>query len=256
MKPSSLRARLEDGGAVYGLLSPDTDGGLVETVGLLGFDLFILDTEHGTGGPRDAEGFVRACALSGMAPLVRPRGPDPKLILQYLDAGMQGIMLPGVRSAEDVRDLVRAVKYPPEGLRGIAPVRANRWLLAGETQAAWVARANRETLVLPQVETVEALERLPEIVKVPGVDGVIIGPRDLSMAMGHPDGPGHPEVDAAIERITSTVRQAGLLVGTVASTGERARALVEKGHRIILHSVGALLKTGAEAFFRAATGQA
>ncbi|HUM03702.1 MAG TPA: aldolase/citrate lyase family protein [Thermoanaerobaculia bacterium] len=256
MKRPSLRERLQDGGPLYGLLSPDTDGALVETVGLLGFDLFILDTEHGPGGPREAEGFVRACELVGMAPLVRPRGLDAKLILQYLDAGMQGIMLPGVRSAEDVRQLVRAVKYPPEGLRGIAPVRANRWLLAGESQAAWVARANAETLVLPQVETVEALSGLPEIVKVPGVDGVIIGPRDLSMAMGFHDGPGHPEVEGAIDRITRTALAAGLLVGTVAATGERARALVAQGHRIVLHSVGALLKTGAEAFFAAATGQA
>lgn len=255
MKRPSLRSRLRDGETLYGLLSPDTDGALVETVGLLGFDLFILDTEHGTGGPREAEAFVRACELTGMAPLVRPRGLDPKLILQYLDAGMQGIMLPGVRSAEDVRELVRAVKYPPEGLRGIAPVRANRWFLAGETQAAWVARANAETLVLPQIETNEAVERLGEILKVPGLDGVIIGPRDLSMAMGFPDGPGHPEVEEAIDRITRAALGARVAAGTVAPTGDRAKALAEKGHRILLHSVGALLKTGAEAFFRAATGR-
>jgi 4-hydroxy-2-oxoheptanedioate aldolase len=254
MKRSSLRDRLGDGNPLFGLLSPDTDGNLVETAGLLGFDFYILDTEHGTGGTRDAEGFVRACEVAGMAPLVRPRGPDPKLILQYLDAGMQGVMLPGVRTTEDVRRLVAAVKYPPEGLRGIAPVRANRWFLAGEAQAAWVVRANAETLVLPQIETVEAMESLPEIVRVPGLDGVIIGPRDLSMAMGYPDGPGHPEVEAAIDRITKTVLDARLVVGTVASTGERARALVAKGHRLILHSVGALLRTGAGAFFRAAKG--
>jgi len=254
MKRSALRDRLGEGGPLYGLLSPDTDGNLVETSGRLGFDFYILDTEHGTAGPREAEGFVRACEIAGMAALVRPRGPDPKLILQYLDAGMQGMMLPGVRTVDDVRQLVAAVKYPPEGLRGIAPVRANRWLLGGETQAAWVARANAGTLVLPQVETLEAMECLPESVRVPGIDGVIIGPRDLSMAMGFPDGPGHSEVEAAIDRITKTVLNAGLLVGTVASTGERAKALVAKGHRLILHSVSALLRTGAEAFFRTARG--
>lgn len=254
MKRSSLRDRLGEGGPLYGLLSPDTDGNLVETVGHLGFDFYILDTEHGTAGPREAEEFVRACEIAGMAPLVRPRGPDPKLILQYLDAGLQGVMLPGVRTADDVRRLVAAVKYPPEGLRGIAPVRANRWFLRDETQAAWVARANAETLVLPQIETVEAMESLSEITRVPGIDGVIIGPRDLSMAMGYPDGPGRPEVEASIDRITKSVLDAGLLVGTVASTGERAKALVAKGHRLILHSVGALLRTGAEVFFRGAKG--
>jgi 4-hydroxy-2-oxoheptanedioate aldolase len=163
-------------------------------------------------------------------------------------------MLPGVRTAEDVRRLVAAVKYPPEGQRGIAPVRANRWFLAGETQAAWVRRANAETFVLPQIETVEAMEELSGIVRVPGLDGFIIGPRDLSMAMGYPEDPDRPEVERAIDLITRSALQAGLLVGTVASTGERARALVAKGHRLILHSVGALLRSGAEAFFRAARG--
>lgn len=254
MTRATLRSRIQAGGPLFGVLSPDTDGGLIETVGLLGFDVFILDTEHGTAGPREAEGFVRACELAGLAPLVRPRGPDPKLILQYLDAGLQGVMLPGVRTAEDVRQLVAAVKYPPEGQRGIAPVRANRWFLAGETQATWVRRANAETYVLPQIETVEAMACLPEIVRVPGLDGVIIGPRDLSMAMGYPEGPDRSEVEGAIDRITRTALDAGLLVGTVASTGERAKALVAQGHRLILHSIGALLKNGAEAFFRAARG--
>lgn len=254
MTRPSLRQRLADGSAVFGLLSPDTDGSLVEMVGLLGFDLFILDTEHGSAGPREAESFARACEVVGMAPLVRPRGLDPKLILQYLDVGMQGVMLPGVRTVDEVRQLVAAMKYPPQGLRGINGVRANRWFLAGEAQDAWVLRANAETLVLPQIETVEAMERVSEIVKVSGVDGVIIGPRDLSMAMGFRDGPGHPEVEEAIDRITRTALAAGLLVGTVASTGERAKTLVGKGHKIVLHSVGALLRTGAEEFFRAAQG--
>jgi 4-hydroxy-2-oxoheptanedioate aldolase len=254
MTRPSLRQRLADGSAVFGLLSPDTDGSLVEMVGLLGFDFFILDTEHGPAGPCQAEAFVRACEIVGMAPLVRPRGLDPKLILQYLDAGMQGIMLPGVRTVDEVRQLVAAMKYPPVGLRGINAVRANRWFLAGEAQDAWIPRANAETLVLPQIETVEAMERATEILKVPGVDGVIIGPRDLSLAMGYSDGPGHPEVEDAIDRITRAALSAGRLVGTVAPTGERAKALVGKGHRILLHSVGALLKTGAEAFFQAAQG--
>ncbi len=252
MPDNRISTRLKAGESVFGLLSPDTEAGLIETVGLLGFGLYILDTEHGTAGPREAEAVVRACEAVGMAVMVRPRGLDAKLILQYLDAGMEGIMLPGVRSVDDVRQLVAALKYPPKGLRGIAPVRANRWLLGGETQAEWVGRANATTLVLPQIETLEAMERLGELVRVSGVDGFIIGPRDLALAMGFSDGPSHPEVEAAIERITKTVLDAGLLIGTVASTGERAKELVAKGHRILLHSVSALLKTGAEAFFRAA----
>lgn len=249
--PMSLKARLKAGEAVHGLLSPNVEATTLETLGLVGFSLYILDTEHGPAGPREAEDVARACEIAGLSFLVRPPGHDPKIILKYLDAGAIGIMLPGVRETDDARRLVEAMKYPPKGLRGIAAVRANRWTLGSEKIEDYVARVNEETLVLPQIETLEAVAKLPEIVKVPGVDGFIIGPRDLSMAMGYPSGPARPEVEAVLDRITKTVLDAGLLIGTVAPTGARAKELIAKGHRILLHSVTALLKNGAAAYFGA-----
>ena len=249
--PKSLKARLKAGEAVHGLLSPNVEASTLETLGLLGFSVYLLDTEHGTAGPREAEDAARVCEVAGMTLLVRPRGLDPKLILQYLDAGAMGIMLPGVREVDDVRRLVEAVKYPPKGLRGIAPVRANRFTLGPEKIEDYAERVNDETLVLPQIETLEAFAALDDLVRVPGVDGFIIGPRDLAMAMGYPGGPARPEVEAAVDRITKTVLDAGLLVGTTAQTGARAKELMGKGHRILLHNVTALLKNGAAAYFGA-----
>jgi len=254
MAKSVLKERLLSGEVVHGLLSPNIEPDLVETLGLLGFDFYILDTEHGTAGPPEAAAIVRACEGAGLAPLVRPRGLDAKLILQFLDAGMTGIMLPGVRNADDVKRLVEAVKYPPAGLRGLAAMRANGFLLGAEKQEAWVARANRETLVLPQIETKEALERVEELASVPGLDGFIVGPRDLALALGFPDGPGHPEIESAIDRVVAAAKRHGLVVGTVAATGTRAKDLASRGLTIMLHSVTGLLKTGAEAYFRAARG--
>src|ERR1035437_2513320 len=251
MAKGILKDRLLSGEVVHGLLSPNIEPDLVETLGRLGFDLYILDTEHGTAGPIEATAVGRACEGGGLGPL---RGLDAKLILQFLDAGMTGVMLPGVRSEGDVRRLVEAVKYPPVGLRGIAPVRANGFLLGAEKQQDWIARANRETLVLPQIETREALERVEELAAVPGIDGFIVGPRDLALALGFPDGPGHPEVEAAIDRIAAVAKKRWLVVGTVAPTGARAKDLAARGLSIILHSVTALLKTGAEAYFRTARG--
>jgi 4-hydroxy-2-oxoheptanedioate aldolase len=248
----SLKARLKVGEAVHGLLSPNVEATTLETLGLVGFSLYILDTEHGPAGPREAEDAARVCEIAGMSLLVRPRSLDPKLILQYLDAGAMGIMLPGLREVDEARRLVEAVKYPPKGLRGIAAVRANRWTLGPEKIEDTVTRMNEETLVLPQIETLEAVAKLPELVKVPGLDGFIIGPRDLAMAMGYPGGPARPEVEAAIDRITKTVLDAGLFIGTVAATGARAKELMAKGHRILLHNVTALLKTGAATYFGAA----
>jgi len=254
MAKSVLKGRLVSGEVVHGVLSPNIEPDLVETLGLLGFDLYILDAEHGAAGPPEARAVVRACEGAGLAPLVRPRSLDAKLILQYLDAGMTGIMLPGARSADDVKRLVEAVKYPPEGLRGLAAMRANGFLLGAEKQEAWVARSNRETIVLPQIETIEALERVEEISAVPGIDGFIVGPRDLALAMGFPDGPGHPEIESAIDRVVAAAKRHGLVVGTVAATGTRAKDLASRGLSIMLHSVTALLKTGAEAYFKAAKG--
>ncbi|MDL2717006.1 MAG: aldolase/citrate lyase family protein [Acidobacteriota bacterium] len=249
-----LKDRLRAGEVVHGLLSPNVEPDLVETLGLLGFDLYILDTEHGTGSAIEAAAVVRACEGAGLAPLVRPRSLDAKLILQFLDAGMTGIMLPGVRTEEDVRRLVGAVKYPPDGLRGLAAMRANGFLLGKEKQEDWILRANRETLVLPQIETKEALESVEQLAAVPGIDGFIVGPRDLALALGFSDGPGHPEVEAAIDRVVTASKKHKLVVGTVAQTGARAKDLAARGLTIILHSVTALLKTGAETYFRAARG--
>ena len=249
-----LKERLLAGEVVHGVLSPNIEPDLVETLGILGFDLYILDAEHGAAGPPEAAGVVRACEGAGLAPLVRPRSLDAKLILQYLDAGMTGIMLPGVKTPDDVKRLVEAVKYPPDGLRGLAAMRANGFLLGAEKQEAWVARANRETLVLPQIETKEALERVEELSSVPGLDGFIVGPRDLALAMGFPDGPGHPEIESAIDRVSTVAKRHGRVVGTVAPTGARAKDLAARGLTILLHSVTALLKTGAEAYFKAARG--
>jgi 4-hydroxy-2-oxoheptanedioate aldolase len=250
--PNSLKARLKAGETLHGLLSPNVEATTLETLGLVGFSHYILDAEHGPAGPPEAADAARACEIAGMTLLVRPRSLDPKLINQYLDAGAMGVMLPGVREADDVKRLVEAMKYPPQGLRGIAAVRANRWTLGPEKIEDYVARSNAETLVLPQIETLEAVAQLAELVKVPGVDGFIIGPRDLSMAMGYPSGPARPEVEAVVDRITKTVLDAGLFIGTVAATGARAKELIAKGHRILLHSVMALLKNGASAYFTAA----
>ena len=141
----SLKSRLAAGEAVHGLLSPNVEATTLETLGLVGFSHYILDAEHGPAGPPEAADAARACEIAGMTLLVSPRGLDPKLILQYLDAGAMGIMLPGVRETDDVRRLVEAMKYPPKGLRGIAAVRANRWTLGPEKIEDYVdARERRD----------------------------------------------------------------------------------------------------------------
>jgi 4-hydroxy-2-oxoheptanedioate aldolase len=252
MKENAVKTRVKGGTPVYGVLTPVYDSAIAEVIGRLGFDFYIVDCEHGAAGPVQVEHTVRACETVGLTPMARVRSTDPKLILQFLDVGMMGVMMPGIREVDDVKRLVDAVRYPPLGLRGIAPVRANDYLLGPMAQDEYVRFANEQIMVLPQIETKEALACLHRLVQVEGVDGFIVGPRDLSMSLGFYDGPSHEEVRAVIRGVFETVRGAGLPVGITASTGEEARMWVEQGARLILGSVNGLLKLGASTFFKGA----
>ncbi|HST04315.1 MAG TPA: aldolase/citrate lyase family protein [Chloroflexia bacterium] len=254
MKENAVKAKLKRGEHVFGMLSGVFDPQIVETVALLGFDCYMLDCEHGAGGTTDAETFVRTCEAAGITPLARVRSIDPKLILQFLDAGMMGIMMPGIHEAEEVEQLVAAIKYPPLGKRGMAPVRANDYLLGKMKAEDYVKFANEQILILPQIELIEAVNNLDSLLRVEGVDGYFVGPRDLSVSMGFYDGPGHDEVRTVINDVFSRVQAAGLLTGTVAPTGQDAHGLIERRVGLLLTSPGHLLKAGANAFFSAAKG--
>jgi 4-hydroxy-2-oxoheptanedioate aldolase len=250
MKANALKIKLRRAESVFGMLTPIYDPAIVELIGHLGFDCYMLDCEHGSGGPIQVENVVRACEAVGITPMARVRSIDPKVILRFLDTGVMGVMMPGIRDADDVRRLVEAVKYPPVGKRGIGPVRANDYLLGPMPQEEYVSFANEQVLVLPQVELVDAVENLDSLLRVDGVDGYFVGPRDLSMSMGYFDGSAHDEVQAVMNQVFETVQAAGLITGTTASTGEQARALMDRGVQIILGSVNGLLKLGAVAFFK------
>jgi 4-hydroxy-2-oxoheptanedioate aldolase len=254
MRENATNTKLKNGETVLGMLTPIYDPAVVELIGHLGFDCYMMDCEHGAGTPVQAEHLARTCEAVGLTPLARVRSADPKLLLQFLDAGIMGVMMPSVASVDDVKRLVEGVKYPPLGRRGIAPVRANDYLLGSMSQADYVRFSNEQTLVLPQIETMEAVNNLDSLLQIEGVDGYFVGPRDLSMSMGFPDGPAHPEVRSLIDEIFQAVTAAGLVVGTVAGTGEEAKNLVDRGARIILGSIQGLLKVGAGAFLKPVRG--
>ncbi|MBE2207602.1 MAG: host specificity protein [Saprospiraceae bacterium] len=248
MQNNTAKEKLQQGAVVYGILSPTTDPVVCEYIGYTGFDLYMMDAEHGAITLTEATHIIRACETAGIPVWARIRSVDEKLILQFLDAGISGVMMPGIRTAEDVRRLVAAVKYPPLGNRGMGPVRAADYLMGRLSQRQYVQWANDQIVILPQIETLECLENLDEILQVEGVDGFIIGPRDLAMAMGYYDGPANEEVKHTINGIMAKVRAAGKWVGTVAGTVEQANALTENGANIILNSVQGLIQSAGKAF--------
>jgi len=254
MRENLMKAKIKAGEPVFGVFAPNSDPSMAEVIGHLGFDYCMMDFEHGAGGAREAENMVRACESVGITPMARVRSIDAKLILQYMDTGVMGVMMPGISEADEVKRLVEAVKYPPLGRRGIAPVRANDYLLGKMSQAEYIQFANEQTIVLPQIELVEAVKNIDSLVQVEGVDGFFVGPRDLSVSLGFHDGPNHPEVMSVINDLFDAVRGAGLVVGITAATGEDARALVDRGVQIILGSVTGLMKAGAAAYFKGLHG--
>ncbi len=213
MRENTLKQRLQDGQATFGVMITFPSATMVEMLGHLGFDWVLIDNEHGSITVDNSEDLVRAAEITGMAPIVRPVGNKPEIIAPFLDRGAWGVQIPHVNTAEEARAAVDAVKYPPVGHRGLfSGSRPGEYGFAGAT-ADYVDEANRNTLVCLMIEEVEAVENLEEMVTVDGVDVFFIGSGDLSASMGYPGQQTHPEVQAMMEKGITTIREAGKIAG-------------------------------------------
>ena len=213
MRENTLKQRLLEGHAAFGVMITFPSSTMVEMLGHLGFDWVLIDNEHGSITVDNSEDLVRAAEITGMAPIVRPVGNKPEIIAPFLDRGAWGVQIPHVNTAEEARAAVDAVKYPPVGHRGLfSGSRPGEYGFAGAT-ADYVDEANRNTLVCLMIEEVEAVENLEEMVTVDGVDVFFIGSGDLSASMGYPGQQTHPEVQALMEKGITTIREAGKIAG-------------------------------------------
>lgn len=250
MRENATKTKLLNGQAVLGVISNSSDPTIAEICGFSGLDYYLIDAEHSTISPAQVQEIVRACEVSGITPLARVRSNDAKLVLQYLDAGVMGIVMPGVKTADDLDALVAAVKYPPFGQRNLGPVRVAEYLQGSVSQGDYVQYANEQTLVMPQLEDQEAVANLDELLTVEGVDGFLISPRDLAMSMGYYDGPGHDEVKKTIAGVVEKIKAAGKVVGTTVANGDQARALIDRGVLFCLNSVAGMLKNATNEFLK------
>ena len=248
MKENKLKQRLLNGKASYGVISPTTDPVVCEYIGYCGMDFYIIDAEHGAISINDVAHMIRACEGADITPIARINSLDEKMILQYFDAGCMGVMMPNTNTVADCEKLVAFVKYKPLGKRGLGPVRSANYMAGSLTQEEYLTFSNAQTLVLPMIETMECIKNLPQLVEVEGVDGFILGPRDLALSMGFLDGPAHPEVKAVIDNAIKIVTNAGKIFGTVAANADQAKELNNKGVTLFLNSVQGLLTPSVKAF--------
>lgn len=222
----ALAARQRQIGLWMSLGSPT----VAEVVAPAGFDWLVLDTEHAPNELPDIVAQLRALEGAHAEPVVRPAWNDTVLIKRFLDSGAQTLLIPFVQNADEARAAVRAMRYPPGGVRGVATApRANRY---GRVKD-YVAQVEGELCLLVQVETRAALAALPEIAAVDGVDGVFVGPSDLSADFGHLGNPSHPEVQDAIRAAAQACAKAGKPSGILAPVEADARRYIEWGYGFV-----------------------
>lgn len=251
MRPNSLKAKLRAGQRVIGALVTINHPDLVEIFGHLGYDFAFLDAQHGGLGPERATTLVRAAELTGMTPLVRVPRNEPATILDYLEIGAGGIIVPSVNSRAEAEAAVRAVKYPPRGTRGA--MFGSRAAFYGIPRRApeYIQRANEETMVCAILEDREVLPHVEAVVRTPDLDAVLIGPADLALSMGIPGGWSEPAVQAEVDRIHHAAQAAGMPTIIVATSPEDGRRLLARGYQGLLVVTGSVIVGAARAFLEA-----
>lgn len=225
-----LRARLKSGAPLLAPFSIIPSVEVVELVGLAGFDGIILDLEHGAHGSEALGPLILAALARGIYPLVRVRSSEPTEIAAALDAGAAGVIVPQIGSLEEAERAVKAARFAPDGNRGANPfVRGADY----SGRAEWFAEANRDVAVLLMVEGAGGVAALPDILKLPTLDGIFLGPMDLSHALGVPGEMGHPKVVAAIEGVIDACTAAGVTTGIFAGTAEAAKRWIGRGVTLV-----------------------
>ncbi|MDA7418346.1 aldolase/citrate lyase family protein [Xenophilus arseniciresistens] len=257
--PANLfKQAMADGQTRIGLWVGLADAYVTELLAGTGYDWLLIDGEHAPNDLRlvlaQLQAVASACsALPADAPrphpIVRlPVGETP-LIKQYLDIGAQTLLVPMVDTAEQAAALAQAMRYPPEGVRGMGAglARASRW----NAYPQYIHEANAQACLLVQAETVEAMKNLDAIAATPGVDGVFIGPADLSASMGFVGQPNHPEVQAAILDGIARIRRAGKAAGILATTEGPAQQWLAAGAQFVAVGIDTALLTSAAKALRA-----
>ncbi len=211
MPTNRFKAALLAGTPQIGLWNAIPGALVPELLANCGYDFVVIDTEHAPTGVLDVLPALQAiAAYPDTAAAVRPANNDPVLIKRLLDLGAQTLVVPYVQSAQEAAAAVRAMRYAPRGIRGVAGMtRASRY---GQVEDYFVT-AEEELCLIVQVETGDSLDRLEDIATVDGVDGVFIGPADLAASLGHPGNPGHPDVIAAIEDAIARLKDIGVPSG-------------------------------------------
>jgi len=205
-----FRQQLESGPVPLGPIITFSDPAVTEALAS-SVDFLWYDLEHTALGLESLQAHLIAARAGGVPALVRVPSGALAWTKRVLDIGAEGVILPRVYDVEEVREFVSNCRYPPEGTRGFGPHRPSNY--ARNFSPDYAAQANRDIFVIVQIETIEAVQKLDEILKVPGIDSIVIGPMDLSGSMGMLGKTDHPKVQETIRLVLQQTRQAGIHAG-------------------------------------------
>jgi 4-hydroxy-2-oxoheptanedioate aldolase len=225
-----LRAELASGQCLLGTFSIIPSREVIELIALAGFDFVIIDMEHGPYGLESVRDGLITAHGRNLQTIVRVPDAQAALIGAVLDLGAGGVLVPQIHCAEDARAAVEAARFTPEGSRGAHPwVRASGY----GNEADWFAKANAEAAVLVMIEGVDGIKAVPQILDVPGLDGIFLGPVDLSHSMGVPGQTEHPLVIGALEEVAAAASTRGMASAVFAPDWRRAQSWWPLGIRLI-----------------------
>ncbi|KHA50697.1 aldolase/citrate lyase family protein [Sulfitobacter geojensis] len=236
---NTFKKALSEGETVFGCWVGLADTLSTELMGTAGFDWLVIDGEHGPNDLRSILAQLQVLAASDSHPVVRVPVGETYMLKQMLDAGAQTVLVPMVESADQARQLVRDVTYPPHGDRGVgyALSRAARF----SQIADYGTTADAQICLLVQVENRKGLASLDDILAVDGIDGVFIGPADLAADMGHMGDSLHPDVQAAIMDALSRIRAAGKAPGILSTHDPMTEAAIAAGAQFVAVGADVLL---------------
>lgn len=224
-----MRARLLAGELLVGTLVTVPAPEVAEIMAGLGFDWLFIDAEHGPMEIHQAQMLLQAAGTRCPC-LVRVPAGEEVWIKKALDIGAAGVIVPQVHTARQAEQVVRLCKYPPEGSRGVGVARAHGY---GGRFEEYVATANQEIVIVVQAESAEAVRNIQEIVEVPGIDAVLIGPYDLSTSLGKAGQLADPDVTGAMATITESCHNAGVRLGAFGMDAAAVRPFIEHGFNLI-----------------------
>lgn len=234
MRKNTLREIWSRGDAVINGWCSIPSSFSAEIMAHQGFDSITIDMQHGLIDFQVAVTMLQAISTTLVVPLTRVPWNDPARLMKILDAGSYGVICPMINTPQDAEALVQACKYPPMGIRSFGPIRA-KYYAGGATHGGgdYHHHANEETLVIPQIETREAIANLDEILQVPGISAIYIGPSDLSMAFNKEPrkGQSDPEIVEARQKILEAAMRYGIPAGIHTNSREVAVEMIKLGFR-------------------------